>query len=145
MADTINGTSSADIIDFTQTRLTLLPDRFTYLCTGAQMFCPAIGEGLKRAALQLWPSSGRVYGRDDRQGALVGDYLADHLADKEVAVLDDGTTWGTGVANSVRRRLRERGLRVAIDETFTRDQAEYSDLVSKMEAAGVDVFFVGGL
>jgi branched-chain amino acid transport system substrate-binding protein len=87
----------------------------------------------------------RVYGRDDRQGAMVGDYLADHLADKEVAVLDDGTTWGAGVANSVRRRLRERGLRVAIDETFTRDQAEYSDLVSKMEAASVDVLFVGGL
>jgi len=56
---------SADIIDFTQTRFTLLPDRFTYLCTGAQMFCPAIGETLKRAALPLWPSSGRVYGRDD--------------------------------------------------------------------------------
>jgi 5'-methylthioadenosine phosphorylase len=61
---------SADIIDFTQTRLTLLPDRFTYLCTGAQMFCPAIGEELKRAALEVWPSSGRVYGRDD--GLIMG-------------------------------------------------------------------------
>ena len=28
---------SSDIIDFTQTRLTLLPDKFTYLCTGAQI------------------------------------------------------------------------------------------------------------
>ena len=61
---------SADIIDFTQTRLTLLPDRFTYLCTGAQMFCPAIGEELKQVALSLWPSSGRVYGRDD--GLIMG-------------------------------------------------------------------------
>ena len=61
---------NADIIDFTQTRLTLLPDRFTYLCTGAQMFCPAIGQVLKRAALPLWPSSGRVYGRDD--GLIMG-------------------------------------------------------------------------
>ena len=59
--------------------------------------------------------------------------------------MDDGTTWGTGVANSTRRRLRERGLRVAVDETFTRGEAEYSALVSKMQAAGVDVFFVGGL
>jgi hypothetical protein len=32
-----------------------------------------------------------------------------------------------------------------VDETFTRDEAEYSELVSKMQAAGVDVFFVGGL
>jgi branched-chain amino acid transport system substrate-binding protein len=87
----------------------------------------------------------RVYGRDDRQGVMVGDYLAEHWADKKIAVLDDGTTWGTGVANSVRRRLRERGLGVAVDETFTRGEAEYSDLVSQMQAAGVDIFFVGGL
>jgi branched-chain amino acid transport system substrate-binding protein len=34
---------------------------------------------------------------------------------------------------------------VAVDETITRDEAEYSPLVSKMQAAGVDVFFLGGL
>ena len=91
------------------------------------------------------PNVFRVYGRDDRQGTMVGDYLAEHWVDKEIGILDDGTTWGTGVANSTRRRLRERGLRVAFDETFTRGEAEYSALVSKMQAAGVDVFFVGGL
>ena len=91
------------------------------------------------------PNVFRAWGRDDQQGAMVGDYLAEHWADKEIAILDDGTTWGAGVANSVRRRLRERGLRVAVDETFTRDQADYSELVSQMQAAAVDVFFVGGL
>jgi branched-chain amino acid transport system substrate-binding protein len=91
------------------------------------------------------PNVFRVYGRDDRQGAMVGDYLAEPCADKEIAILDDSTTWGAGVSNGVRRRLRERGLRVAVDETFTRGQAEYSELVAQMQAAGVDVFFVGGL
>jgi ABC-type branched-subunit amino acid transport system substrate-binding protein len=46
---------------------------------------------------------------------MVADYLADHWAGKEIAILDDGTTWGTGVANGVRRRLRELGVRVAMD------------------------------
>ena len=46
------------------------------------------------------PNVFRVYGRDDRQGTMVGDYLAEHWADKEIAILDDGTTWGTGVANA---------------------------------------------
>ena len=91
------------------------------------------------------PNVFRVYGRDDRQGAMVGDYLAEHWADKEVAVLDDDTTWGVGVASGVRRRLHERGVPVALNETITRDEAEYSDLVSKMQAAGVDILFVGGL
>ncbi len=57
------------------------------------------------------PNVFRVCGRDDRQGTKVADYLADHWADKEIAILDDGTVWGAGVANGVRRRLHERGVR----------------------------------
>jgi branched-chain amino acid transport system substrate-binding protein len=91
------------------------------------------------------PNVFRVCGRDDRQGAKVGDYLAEHWADKKIAILDDGTTWGAGVAKAVRRRLHERGVTVAVDETITPGEAEYSALVSKMQAAGVDVFFLGGL
>jgi branched-chain amino acid transport system substrate-binding protein len=91
------------------------------------------------------PNVFRVCGRDDRQGAMVADYLAEHRADKEIAILDDGTTWGAGVANGVRRRLRELGVRVAMDETFTPGAAEYSALVAEMQAAGIDVFFPGGL
>jgi branched-chain amino acid transport system substrate-binding protein len=86
----------------------------------------------------------RLWGRDDQQGAMLGDYLAEHWADKGIAILDDGTVWGAGVANAVRRSLRERGVQVAVDETFAPGEAEYSALVSKMQAAGVDVFFLGG-
>jgi branched-chain amino acid transport system substrate-binding protein len=89
------------------------------------------------------PNVFRVCGRDDQQGAMVGDYLAERWADDEIAILDDGTAWGAGVANAVRRRLRDRSVRIAVDETFTRGEAEYSGLVSKMQAAGVDVFFLG--
>jgi branched-chain amino acid transport system substrate-binding protein len=91
------------------------------------------------------PNVFRVNGRDDQQGAMVGDYLAEHWADKEIAILDDGTVWGGGVANAVRRRLRERSVRIAVDETLTPGKAEYFALVSRMQAAGVDVFFLGGL
>src|SRR5262245_32764312 len=87
----------------------------------------------------------RVCGRDDRQGAMLGDYLAEHWSGKEIAILDDATTWGAGVANGVRRRLRELEVPVAMDETFTPGEDEYSDLVSRMQAAGIDVFFPGGL
>jgi branched-chain amino acid transport system substrate-binding protein len=86
----------------------------------------------------------RVCGRDDRQGAKVADYLADHWAGKEIAILDDGTVWGAGVANGVRRRLDERGVPVAMDGTYTPGESEYSGLVSKMEAAGIDILFPGG-
>jgi branched-chain amino acid transport system substrate-binding protein len=90
------------------------------------------------------PNVFRVCGRDDRQGAMVGDYMAERWAGKEIAILDDGTVWGSGTANAVRRRLHERAVPVAVDEAFTPGQAEYSPLVSKMQAAGVDILFLGG-
>jgi branched-chain amino acid transport system substrate-binding protein len=90
------------------------------------------------------PNVFRVCGRDDRQGAMVADYLADHWAGKEIAILDDGTTWGAGVADGARRRLRERNVAIAVDQTISPGDDEYSALVSKMQSAGVDVLFVGG-
>jgi branched-chain amino acid transport system substrate-binding protein len=75
---------------------------------------------------------------------MVADYLAENLADRKIAILDDGTVWGKGVADGARRRLQERGVMVAVDETITPDEDEYSDVVSKMQAAGVEVLFLGG-
>jgi branched-chain amino acid transport system substrate-binding protein len=90
------------------------------------------------------PNVFRVCGRDDLQGAKVADYLADQWDGKKIALLDDGTTFGAGLANGARRRLHERGVRAALDEAYSPGAAEYSALASKMEGAGIDVFFVGG-
>ena len=90
------------------------------------------------------PNVFRVYGRDDRQGAMVADYLVDHWAGKTIAILDDGTTWGAGVADGARLRLQERGVTAVVDETITPDEPEYSDVVSRMQGAGVEVLFLGG-
>jgi branched-chain amino acid transport system substrate-binding protein len=91
------------------------------------------------------PNVFRVCGRDDQQGTKVADHLAEHWGGKEIAILDDGTTFGAGLANAVRRRLHERGVLVAVNETFTPGKADYAGLISKMQTAGVDVFFVGSL
>jgi branched-chain amino acid transport system substrate-binding protein len=90
------------------------------------------------------PNVFRVCGRDDRQATKVADSLADHRSGKKIAILDDGTTFGTGLADGVQRRLHERGQRVAVDAAYTPGEAEYSALASKLQAAGVDVVFVGG-
>jgi branched-chain amino acid transport system substrate-binding protein len=90
------------------------------------------------------PNVFRVCGRDDRQGVMVGDYLAEHWAGKEIAILNDGTVWGAGIANAVRRRLQERAVPVAVDEALVPGEAEYSPVVSTMQAAGIDIVYVGG-
>jgi branched-chain amino acid transport system substrate-binding protein len=63
------------------------------------------------------PNVFRVCGRDDQQGTKVADHLAEHWAGKGIAILDDGTTFGVGLANAARRRLHERGVPVAVNDT----------------------------
>ena len=90
------------------------------------------------------PNVFRVYGRDDRQGTMVADYLAEHWGGKKIAILDDGTPWGAGVADGARRGLKERGVTLTLDQTIVPGEEEYSAVVAKMQAAGVEVLFLGG-
>jgi branched-chain amino acid transport system substrate-binding protein len=90
------------------------------------------------------PNVFRVCGRDDRQGTKIADYLADHRSGEKIAILDDGTTFGRGLADGVQRRLHERGQQLAMDAAYTPGEAEYSTLASKLQAAGIEVVFVGG-
>jgi branched-chain amino acid transport system substrate-binding protein len=110
----------------------------------AQILMISPGSASAKLTDEGGPNVFRVYGRDDRQGAMIADYLAEHWADKEIAILDDGTTWGAGVTSGVRRGLHERGVIAAVDEAIIPGEEEYSALVSKMQAAGVEVFFLGG-
>jgi branched-chain amino acid transport system substrate-binding protein len=64
-----------------------------------------------------------------RWQSMVGDYLAEHWADKEIAILDDGTSWPRASLTASDARLRGRGVRAAVEETITPGDAEYSALV----------------
>ena len=47
----------------------------------------------------------RVVGRDDRQGTIAGDYLADRWRDSEIAIVHDTSPFGQGLAEEVKKRL----------------------------------------
>ncbi len=86
----------------------------------------------------------RVCGRDDQQGVVAGDYLADHFGDKKIAILHDRTAYGEGLAEETRKQLNRRGVTEAVYAAYTPGEADYSPLVSKLRAAGIDVVYVGG-
>jgi branched-chain amino acid transport system substrate-binding protein len=86
----------------------------------------------------------RVCGRDDQQGAVAGDYLADHFADKKIAILHDKTAYGKGLADETKKRLNSRGIKEAMYEAYTAGEKDYSALVSKLKGEGIDVIYLGG-
>ena len=90
------------------------------------------------------PNVFRVCGRDDQQGLVAGDYLADKFSGKKIAILHDKTAYGKGLADETKKQLNKRGINEAMYEAYTAGEKDYSALVSKMKGAGVDVFYLGG-
>ena len=86
----------------------------------------------------------RVCGRDDRQGTVAGDYLADQWADKDIAILHDGSVYGKGLADETKRQLNKRGVGESIYDSFLAGQTDYSPVVSELQQLGIDVLYVGG-
>ena len=86
----------------------------------------------------------RLHGRDDRQGQLAGDFLADGWPDKAIAILHDGSIYGEGLAAETRKRLRQWGVTEAIYDAYTPGAMDYSALVSRLQRAGIDVLYIGG-
>ena len=90
------------------------------------------------------PNIYRVVGRDDQQGGIAGAYLAKSFGDKNIAIIDDKTAYGKGLADEVKKALNAAGTQEVLNESYTAGEKDYSALVSKLKQAGVDVVYVGG-
>jgi branched-chain amino acid transport system substrate-binding protein len=91
----------------------------------------------------LW-NTFRVCGRDDQQGAVAAAYIAKNFPKKKVAILHDKSTYGKGLADATRDALQKLGVKETMYEAYTKGDKDFSALVSKMKAAGIDVVYVGG-
>jgi branched-chain amino acid transport system substrate-binding protein len=86
----------------------------------------------------------RVVGRDDQQGVLGGNYLADHWGGKKIAILHDGEAYGRGLAEETKKTLNARGVGETIFEQITPGLVDYFEVVEKIQAANVDVLYYAG-
>jgi len=87
----------------------------------------------------------RVCGRDDQQGAVAGKYIVDHLKTEPLAIINDKTSYGTGLADEVKKYVNAAGVKEVVDDGITVGDKDYSVLISKLKAAGVKTIYFGGL
>lgn len=86
----------------------------------------------------------RTCGRDDKQGSFAGPWLAKTYAGKNVAILDDKSPYGQGLANETQKNMEASGLKTALRDTYTQKEKDFSALVSKLKQAKIDVVYIGG-
>jgi branched-chain amino acid transport system substrate-binding protein len=86
----------------------------------------------------------RTVGRDDQQGPAIAQYLA-NMKVKKVAIADDATAYGEGLANEVEKTLKAAGVQVVAREKATDKTTDFKAILTKMKGKAPDAIFYGGM
>jgi branched-chain amino acid transport system substrate-binding protein len=86
----------------------------------------------------------RIIANDNALGAGLAFYAAE-LKLKKVAIIDDRTAYGQGVAEVFKRTALSKGMTV-VDEQFTTDKAtDFMAILTAIKAKAPDAIFYGGM
>ena len=87
----------------------------------------------------------RIIANDNALGAGLAFYAVDALKLKRVAMIDDRTAYGQGVAEVFKRTALAKGMTV-VDEQFTTDKAtDFMAILTAIKAKNPDAIFFGGM
>ena len=87
----------------------------------------------------------RIIAHDLALGAGLGAYAADTLKLKRVAMIDDRTAYGQGVAEVFKKTAAAKGMLV-VDDQFTTDKAtDFMAILTAIKSKKPDAIFFGGM
>lgn len=86
----------------------------------------------------------RVSGRDDQQGVIAGNLMADRFGGKRLAIVHDGQGYSQSLARAAKTQLNTRGVNEAIYKAVKPGAKNYAELVSMLKRNKIDVLYYGG-
>jgi branched-chain amino acid transport system substrate-binding protein len=87
----------------------------------------------------------RVVANDTQLGRALGRYAMQAMAARRVAVIDDRTAYGQGLASEFAKALQQQGGTV-VGHEFTTDKAtDFNAILTKIKSAKPDLIFFGGM
>lgn len=87
----------------------------------------------------------RLLANDNALGAGLAFYAADALKLKRIAIIDDRTAYGQGVAAVFKKTAAEKGITI-VDEQFTTDKsADFMSILTAIKSKNPDGVFYGGM
>ncbi len=87
----------------------------------------------------------RVVADDVHLGGTLGKYAVETLKGKNIAVIDDRTAYGQGVAEEFEKAVKAAGATI-VGHEFTTDKAsDFNAILTTLKAKKPDVLFFGGM
>src|SRR5256885_1436894 len=87
----------------------------------------------------------RDVGRDDQQGPAIATYIATERKPKLVAIVDDASAYGEGLANEVEKTLKAAKVQVLTREKGTNKTNDWKAVLTKLRGRNPDAVFYGGM
>jgi branched-chain amino acid transport system substrate-binding protein len=122
---------------------TTIPASKIYFDAGIPQISPASTS--PKYTQQGFNTAFRVVANDIQLGRALGRYAVKGMAARRVAVVDDRTAYGQGLATEFVKGLQQQGAAVVARE-FTTDKAtDFGAILTKIRAAHPDLVFFGGM
>lgn len=87
----------------------------------------------------------RVMANDVQQGKVLGEYAVGKLKAKNIAIVDDRTAYGQGLADEFEKAAKANGATIVTRE-FTNDKAtDFAAILTKIKSKSPDLVFYGGM
>lgn len=87
----------------------------------------------------------RVVANDGQLGGTLGRYAVKELSAQSIAIIDDRTAYGQGVADEFEKAVKAAGGKV-VGREFTTDKAtDFNAILTKLRGAKPDLVFYGGM
>ncbi|TDR32596.1 branched-chain amino acid ABC transporter substrate-binding protein [Hydromonas duriensis] len=85
----------------------------------------------------------RMASHDGKQGPALAAY-AQKKGYKTIAIFDDATAYGKGLADQVEKTAKEAGMTIATHESATDKTTDFKSVLTKIKASNVDAIMWGG-
>lgn len=89
-------------------------------------------------------SSYRVVATDAQQGPALAKYMLNHGV-KTIAIIDDSTQYGKGLADQVEKSMKDAGATVVAREATSDKTSDFKALLTKIKSLNPDYVFWGGM
>lgn len=86
----------------------------------------------------------RTIGLDSLQGPVAGNYIANKVKPKNLAIIHDKQQYGEGIARAVRDTTQRLGVNVVMFDGINAGDRDFSALISRMQRQNVDFVYFGG-
>jgi branched-chain amino acid transport system substrate-binding protein len=91
-----------------------------------------------------WTHFFRTVATDAAQGPVAATFITENLGAQNVAVIDDSSEYGKGLADLVEQSLKDLGAKIAERQGVEAGQQDYGALVGQVAQSGAEAVFFGG-